>query len=516
VANPTPSSLARRLLTLLVNDRNNYLLKIDEYARGIQDNPYMPDSADVEYKLLAKRSVTNVMGFIENTPTQAMYVDSFRRGRTAAQNDRAGSVKVKAVEPEWDHWQKSRLDTRQHAIYRGAFRFGHAFVLTEKDKKKDQVLSKGLSALATSALYEDPANDNDPYAALTVTAWPTKGEKDSDIPGKARMWDAKNEYEVRFKSSLDFSKGITVKRLKAHGGTECPVTRFAAAVDLEGRTVGVVEPMMPIQDRINQTVFDLLVVQSFASFKVRTISGMAPPMKMVPVDENGEVVEGNLDHPDTAARIVDWEPLIVNGKPVPDDVNLNARRFFFAEDHETRFDTLDETPLDGFIKAIEMGFRHMAALSQTPPHHILGEIANLSAEALLAAETALSRKVEEFKSAFGESWERVFRVAAQIGSFEGADDFSGEVIWRDMEQKSLAQAGDALGKLADQLGIPKRGLWPRVPGVTATELAHWEDLREDENSELALASSLKRTGSSTRPAFREPPPQPVDPAAEAA
>jgi hypothetical protein len=139
-----------------------------------------------------------------------------------------------------------------------------------------------------------------------------------------------------------------------------------------------------------------------------------------------------------------------------------------------------------------MSIRHLAAVSQTPPHYLLGQIANLSAEALTAAETALSRKVEEFKHSFGESWERVFRLAAEMeGEISSAEDFEGEVKWRDMENRSMAQAADALGKLGDNLGIPKRGLWPRVPGATARELELWEELA-DQDPEIALGLALDR------------------------
>jgi hypothetical protein len=145
-----------------------------------------------------------------------------------------------------------------------------------------------------------------------------------------------------------------------------------------------------------------------------------------------------------------------------------------------------------------MSIRHLAAISQTPPHHLLGQIANLSAEALLAAETALSRKITEFQSLFGEAWERVFRIAAEMeGDTAGNEDYAGEVQWRDMESRSLAQAADALGKLADQLGIPKRGLWKRVPGVTQTEYEDWEQMAEEDDSVGQLATALTRATPST-------------------
>ncbi|AGM12030.1 portal protein [Streptomyces phage Godpower] len=473
MADTSPASLAKQLLSILDRDSAR-LERIDNYLHGKHDDPYMPPQADDEYKLLAKRAVSNWTPLLVNTPAQALYVDGFRPGSSGGSLPRA----VESDSPEWNHWQRSRLDARQAAVYKGALTYGHAFTVTEKDKKGN-VVTKGLSPRRTAALFEDPANDDTPYAALTVTVWP-KGE----AVGKARMWDGTSEYAVTFKSLGD-DEGVRVAaKAKRHGASECPVTRFAASVDLDGRTIGVIEPMIPLQNRINQSVFDLLVAQTYTSHEVRYATGMAPPIQRDP--ETGDPI---LDE---------------NGQPKPIPMNHNARRFLFAEDPDVKFGSLPGGPIGSLIDSIDMSIRHLAAVSQTPPHHLLGQIANLSAEALLAAETALSRKIAEFRAIFGESWERVFRLAAELsGSTASADDFMGEVIWRDMESRSLAQAADALGKLKEQLGIPAKGLWKRVPGVTQTEFEDWEELAEDEDAQLALAQSIRRAT-----------PEPVTPAEE--
>src|SRR5690606_40430531 len=112
-----------------------------------------------------------------------------------------------------------------------------------------------------------------------------------------------------------------------------------------------------------------------------------------------------------------------------------------ASSPDTKFGQLDETPLDGFFQSIEMSIRHLSAISQTPPLYLLGQIANLSADALQAAVMSLARKIDEFKASFGESWERVFRIAAELtGEAASADDYTGEVIWRDMEGRSRSEA----------------------------------------------------------------------------
>jgi len=469
----TSAALAKKLLAILRKDRDEHLLKIDDYLHGRHDDPYMPATADDEYKLLAKRAVSNWMPLIVSTPAQALYVDSFRRGNGASATTGAKSSSK--------HWQRSRLDARQHAVHRGALGYGHSFTVTEKTKRG--VITRGLSALRTAAVYEDAANDIVPAAAFTVTSWP-----DGDKVGKATLWDSRRVYECTFKNGAE---KVTVGAGKLHGSEECPVTRFAAGVDLEGRTVGVVEPAMVLNDRINQTIFDLLVAQTYGSFKVRYATGMAPPLKMEPVYADDSLAPEDPDN-----EIIGWKPKIDpdTGQPIPQNIDVNAKRFLFAEDENVRFGSLEETPLDGYISSIETGVKHLSALTQTPPHYLLGQIANLSAEALDAAETSLSRKVEEFKSGFGESWERVDRLAAELeGDIARAEDFEGEVVWRDMESRSLAQAADALGKLRQQLEIPKKGLWRRVPNVTQAELDDWSDLADNETPADKLATALTRS-----------------------
>lgn len=471
--------LARQLLSILDKDRDR-LLRIDDYIHGRQDDPYMPEDADDEYRLLAKRAVSNWMPLLITTPCQALYVDGFRRGRAAPSDGERREVG--RLDDEWDHWQRSRLDARQLAVHRGAIGYGHSFTLTEKVKGK--VVTKGLSPLATSAVFEDPANDMAPEAALTVTQWP-KGEDAKTQKGEARMFVGPEEYRVTFKALAD-EKTVHVEFVRKHPTKECPVTRFAAAIDLEGRTMGVVEPMIPLQNRINQTVFDLLIAQTYGSFQVRTATGMAPPIKMKAVlDEAGQPT-GEME-PEFDA----------DGRPVMEKIRVNASRFMFAEDAASRFGSLDPTPLDGYISSIDMSVRHLAAISQTPPHHLLGQIANLSAEALQAAETALARKIEEFRKSFGESWERVFRLAAELdGDMQAADDFHGEVLWRDMEARSMAQTADALMKLKE-LGVPAKGLFRRIPNVTQTELNSWEEMLA--NDPEAQITTMIRRGTDERP-----------------
>lgn len=436
---------AVKMLAVLQKDTDpespRSLALIDNYIEGLHEPPYIPESADAEYKQLANRCITNWMPLLVSTPAQAMYVDGFK----------AGTEGEEAQERAWQRWQRSMMDSRQSSVHRAAIGFGHSFVVGERGPD-GKARMRALSPLRTVAFYDDPASDIDPISALYVKRWQENG-----TPGEGYVWD-----EVyRYPFVLTAEGEITLGEGEAHGVAGCPVTRFTAYVDLEGRTTGVVEPMIPTQNRMNQSVFDLLVAQTYNSFEVRWATGMAVPVKRDPKTGEPELDENGLE------------------QPLP--IRANARRFLVAEDHETKFGSLAGTPLSGFVESIDMTVRHFAAMSQLPPHYLLGQVSNLSADALAAAEQNLMRMVEEFQKSFGESWERVFRVCAEIDGDEGADDFEAEVLWRDMGGASLSMIADALGKLHDQLEVPARGLWEMIPGVTPRQLLDWAELREEEN-----------------------------------
>ncbi|MEU7200274.1 phage portal protein [Streptomyces sp. NPDC045470] len=449
-----PEDLAEIGFSRLKADRVR-LDKIDRYLRGDHDGPYVPRTATEEYKLLAKRAITNWLPLLVKTPSQAMAVEGYRRTSDGQAEH--------AAPPEWEVWQANRMDARQTPVMRAALAYGQAFVTVLPDVADPaRPVIKGVSPRLMYAAYDDPAADDVPLWALQVESVPA--QEGTEV--RAWLYDATTVHELM----VGGKEGPRVTGSRPHGFERPPVVRFAPDIDLEGRVTGVVEPMISIQDRVNQSVFDLLVVQSFGSFKVRTISGMTPEFVR---DADGELVYDSA-----------------TGKPKVVPVQADASRFLVAPDPDTKFNQLDETPLGGYLEAIEAATKAMAALSQTPPHYLLGSVINLSAEALAAAEAALSRAVDEYQHAFGESWELVLGLCAVLGG--GELDHHARVHWKDTESRSLSQTVDALGKAVQMLNVPPRALWPRIPGVTATDVEEWTLMSEQDDPTAQLAASMAK------------------------
>lgn len=117
---------------------------------------------------------------------------------------------------------------------------------------------------------------------------------------------------------------------------------------------------------------------------------------------------------------------------------------------------------------------------------------NLSAEALAAAESSTQRKIEEYETIFGESWELVFRLAAKAAGKPGVVTDQDEVRWRDSETRSFSAQVDALGKIAQMLEVPVSELWERIPGVTDGDVQRWREAAKNGDGIAALASALDR------------------------
>lgn len=454
------SSLAEQMMQLRAMEQVR-LEKISKYMRGRHAQPYAPKGVNAEYRWIMSKAKRNFLPLVVSVISQNLHVDGYKpSGETTIET--ASSIDV---DPMWNTFRANRMISRQHGVHRSVSKYGSAYIVVlpgqmardEELEADDVPVMRPVSPRRMSAFYADDIDDEWPQVAIEVrvSGNPMRPQDQRVI---VTLYDDQMRYVLLSQSTgvvsnvsqLDLRLAMPgdpylngMEPITNHGLGICPVVRFLYEADLDGETdcSGEVEPLIPIQDQINATTFNLMMSEQYQAFKQRWVTGMAPS------DESG--------------------------RPKP-PFQPGVDRIFAAEDPGTKFGEFSETHLQPYIDSREAGIRHMSTISQVPPYHLLGQIANLSAEALAAARDGLDRKVEELQSVLTDPWRNSFRLnALAAGDKKGWNDLNGEVVWRDTSARAFSATIDGLGKAAQMLGIPVEELWHLIPGANADDVNSW-------------------------------------------
>lgn len=400
------------------------LNRLDRYYRGEFDLPWIPAQARSEFRTMLKRARMNWLRLVVTTIRQRLSVDGFRLNATEDADLAA-----------WGLWQANGMDARQSAVHTDALVYSRAYITVWPD----EAIGARIAGESPLAMYGRPVLD-DPmrleYAVKTATM--------PDDSQQAVLYNDEAAYKfVQTKTTWSLVEVVP------HNLGVVPVVPMLNDPDLLGRTMSEIEPLLPIQDRIVETLSDRLMAQKYSAFRQRWATGL-----VIPEDDNGQPVE---------------------------PFNAAVNRLWTAEDTDVRFGEFSETPLGPYLEAVDADVRHMAALAQVPAAYLLGGMDNISADAITAAESGLMARVEDKQASYGETWEQVMRLAlSAAGDEAAASDLSSEVIWRETETRSPAVLVDTLTKLRS-IGVPlaylleRYGLSPqtvdRVLAMAADEQA---------------------------------------------
>lgn len=414
--------------------------KVRKYWKGKQALPaVISSSAPREVKTMGRIARVNVCDMIVDSYAQSLFVEGLRAGKRGGEN----------LEP-WTVWQANKFDREQTGVHRAALAYGTAYVVIAPGDSGSVL--RGCSPRRLTTLYgEDPD-----WPVWALEAW------------------GKNTFRLYDDAAVYFleNSGGHFKWLdtKFHDKGVCPVVRFVDAVDLDAEDdidealdqviLGQVAPMMDLQDQINLTSFNLLIAQHYTAFRQRYAVGWVPE--------------------DEAQKLKAAASQLWTFDKNPEDMTLGE----FAE-----------TSLKGYIESRETALKYAATISQTPVHELVGQLINLSAEALAAAEAGKDRKVAERKVSFGESWEQVFGLVGEVPE-------DAEVRWRDTSARAFGAIVDGIVKLSS-VGVPARGLWDMIPGVTDGDIQRWETLAKEGDALANLEAALSRQATD-EPAVQTP------------
>lgn len=413
------------------------------------------------FRQLLAEAGANWCELIVNAVAERLQVTGFRFG-AEADNDAA-----------WELWQASRMDADGELVQTDALVMGSSFTLVQPDE--DNPTGVSIS----------------PESPLEATVVYEPGNRRRRLAGYKRY-------------SSDDAGGVTEVLITPDViATWYPRESMPVLEDNPAGTVGLIEivpqprtlgwprseltPALVIQDRINTLIFNRMVSADYGAFRQIWATGVRMARKVV-AEDGGEVTK--------AVR--------------PYDVGAN--RLLANEDPAGRFGSFPESTLAGYLAAVEQDVNHLAAITQTPPHYLLGQMVNLSADAIKAAEAGLVSKVRRRALHIGEAWEEVMRTALALTGNPAAGNIAAEVIWADFETRSEGQRVDALVKMRT-LGVPLEVLWERW-GASPQEVRRWNDLAAQEAAsgpEAAYAQLL--AAAAAPPAGAAPPAPPAEPSA---
>jgi len=402
----------------------------------------MPKDAPQVMKNLAWKARTNYLPLVLDAFTQLAKADGYIEANGSPSS-------------AWKYWQANGLDARQTGIHRSALQFGASYASILPGDTGPVI--KGYSPRRMTAVYADPDIDDWPMMALDVNG------------PMLRLFDDEMVYYIGLEqfpvSGLAAplavrTEGMDWKFIEArpHGSNFCPVARFRDRMLLDGEEqFGIVEQLIDIQKRVDETTFGMLTAQYYAAFKQRYIIGWIPQSEQ-------EYLESAV------------------------------KDFWAFKDPDVKVGEFTETDLTRYIDSKNSGLSDLSAISQLPASMFNSSTAamrNVSPEAVASNDAGQDRKSGEIKTSLGETWELVLRTAAGIdGDETAAADTSSQLRWRDMSTTSPGAIVDALGKLKQMLGVPVEMLWERIPGWTDQDQSRAIELIQSGDSIDKLVATL--------------------------
>lgn len=466
------------------------LRRINRYIKNRSDPPYAPRGVNSEYRWIMKKSKRNFLPLVVSVISQNLHVDGYRpTGFTTNQ-----VAAPQRANPVWDAFRANRMISRQHGVHRSIIKFGSAYTVvlpgqlsSDEEQAQDVPVIRPVSPRRMTAMYADDVDDEWPQFAIEVRTVQLPKNRSRVY---VHVYDEDNRYILASQVLSGYGSIANYNLLLAepgdpllngqspiasHGLGVCPVVRFLHETDLDGEDdmTGEIEPIMDLQDQVNFSTFNEMMAEQYAAFRQRWVTGMAP------VDEQGR----------------EQAPF----RPGVD-------RMLAAEDPATKFGEFDATALAPYSGAREDAIKHMSTITQIPPYSLLGQIANMSAEALAAAKDGQDSHVDELKANLTDSWRNTFRLTSLAAADkEGWNDLFGTVVWRDMSTRSFGATIDGLTKLAQMLGIPEQELWAKVPGATADDVQSWLLAAQREQAQALVQQAVQAAAGIAPPAPGGPP-----------
>lgn len=247
-----------------------------------------------------------------------------------------------------------------------------------------------------------------------------------------------------------------------------PIVEFRNQELLDDKPLSDLAGVAAMQDAINLLWAYLFNSLDFASLPQRIITGAEKP-KVPLLDQNGQVI---------GEREVDLKKLM-------DD------RILWMTGTEAKAQSWPAASLQVFSEVIETAVDHIATQSRTPPHYMLGKMANTAAESLTVSETGLVARVTQRMQYFTRPLREIHQLIAlaQGDAGKAKAALTGRILWQNPQYRSLAQMTDAFQKMR-QGGMPLEYMLEWY-GLDPDEVSRVLEMAKNEPDVLVAPTPLK-------------------------
>lgn len=451
----TPEDWLKRLIA--AHDQEMSELKLmDAYYEGTQPLSYLAPELMNELSDRMRQLVINWPQLVVDALDERLDIEGFRYSDSET-----------AEKSLWQIWQANNMDegSQQAHVDALALRRSYAIVGTNEDDDDTPIIT-AESALEVYA-------ERDPRTRKVIA-----GIKRWEEPaaGGASPTKCAQLYLPNQRINWEYQKGQWAQvDQDQHNLNEVliePLANRPRLRHLDGTSE--LRAIIPISDAACKIASDMMVSAEYHAMPRRWATGMSRDDF---VDENGQPTSG---------------------------LSMLAGRMWVNKSDKVAFGQFPEAQLSNFHTTIDQLARLVSALTGLPLAFLgLATHQPPSADAIRASEARLVKRAERRQRSFGESWERVMRLAMLVRDGEvNPRARSLETVWRDPATPTYAQKADAVTKLHQANILPVEAAWEEL-GYSTEKIARLRAMQDEALTRMTTADLFH---TSTAPEPAEPAP----------
>jgi hypothetical protein len=452
---PTDAQWRDHLLKLIEEGREGIDL-YDDYYDGNHRLSYATDKFDEAFGDQFEEFATNWCSLTVDVAAERLEILGFRFGEDEAD------------EEAWAIWQANKMDVKSLKAHTEAIKLGKSFLLVGPPKDADSEPLITVEHPSQCAVVHDEAT-GDRLAGLKSYVDVPSGDGVCILylPERIVTWRKSRHVEVLVGLGLELPQNLGPGEWGSPTASIDNPVGEVMLIPLENNpkllTGGVsdLKPAVALNDAANKFFLDAMTASEFAAFPQRVLTGQQLPRDPI----TGEVSD--------AAQL-----------------RAAVSRLWAFENPDVKVSNLAAADLGKYVEMVDMAVQHIAAQTRTPPHYLLAKLANISGDALIAAETGLEFRCKRKHLDFGEPHEEAMRLAFKWRAvtrpdFAGSDDDEirstmedAEVIWRHPGKRDPISLSQSLA-MKQSIGVPQEILWEEAD-YSPQQIKRMKKLRDEE------------------------------------